>query len=174
MKKLGSLSLFFAAILSGTSFFPAIAQESAEHAVLADPSGEQIVIGSAHKLESTVYGETKLVTVRLPRGYGENPEKRYPVVFSVDGGPEQDFELLSGIAAEAEMSTSFDPFILIGVRTDNRYAQLTPPLKRVEQKALTDVSAIGCSRTAHRNSESFWRATSFRGLLHAIARIGRF
>jgi predicted alpha/beta superfamily hydrolase len=139
MKKLGSLSLFLAPILSGTAFFPAIAQEAAEHAVLADPAGEPIVIGSAHKIESTVYGETKLVTVRLPRGYSENPEKRYPVVFSIDGGPEQDFELLSGIAAEAEMSTSFDPFILIGVRTDNRYAQLTPPLRRIEPKALTAV-----------------------------------
>ena len=139
MKKLGNLSLFLTAVLSGNAFFPAIAQEAAEHAVLADPSGEPIVIGSAHKIESTVYGETKLVAVRLPRGYGENLEKRYPVVFSVDGGPEQDFELLSGIAAEAEMSTSFDPFILIGVRTDNRYAQLTPPLERIEPKALTDV-----------------------------------
>lgn len=113
------------------------AQVQADHAILADPSGEPIIIGSAHKITSTVYGETKLLTVRLPRGYADNPDRRYPVVFSIDGGPEQDFELLAGIAAEAEFSTSFEPFILIGVRTDNRYAELTPPLERMDPKRLT-------------------------------------
>lgn len=113
------------------------AQASADHAILADPEGEPIIAGSAHRIVSSVYGETKLITVRLPRGYTDNPDRRYPVVFSVDGGPEQDFELLAGIAAEAEFSTSFEPFILIGVRTDNRYAQLTPPLKRMDPKMLT-------------------------------------
>ncbi len=115
------------------------AQVQADHAILADPSGEPIIIGSAHKITSTVYGETKLLTVRLPRGYADNPDRRYPVVFSIDGGPEQDFELLAGIAAEAEFSTSFEPFILIGVRTDNRYAELTPPLERMDPKTLTAV-----------------------------------
>lgn len=113
------------------------AQASADHAILADPEGEPIITGSAHRIASSVYGETKLITVRLPRGYTDNPDRRYPVVFSVDGGPEQDFELLAGIAAEAEFSTSFEPFILIGVRTDNRYAQLTPPLERMGPKMLT-------------------------------------
>lgn len=113
------------------------AQVQADHAILADPSGEPIIIGSAHKITSTVYGETRLLTVRLPRGYADNPDRRYPVVFSIDGGPEQDFELLAGIAAEAEFSTSFEPFILIGVRTDNRYAELTPPLERMDPERLT-------------------------------------
>lgn len=115
------------------------AQETADHAVLADPEGVPIVSGSAHRIRSTVYGEDKLITVRLPRGYAKDPEQRWPVVFSVDGGPEQDFDLLSGIAAEAEMSGSFEPFILIGVRTDNRYAQLTPPLQRTEPNELTRI-----------------------------------
>lgn len=128
-----------AAITFAAASFSVSAQKAAEHAILADPTGEPIVTGSAHKIASSVYGGTKLVTVRLPRGYADNPERRYPVVFSVDGGPEQDFELLSGIAAEAEFSTSFEPFILIGVRTDNRYAQLTPPLERTEAKALTEL-----------------------------------
>jgi hypothetical protein len=86
------------------------AQLQADHAILADPSGEPIIIGSAHKITSTVYGETKFLTVRLPRSYTDNADQRYPVVFSINGGPEQDFELLAGIAAEAELLTSFEPF----------------------------------------------------------------
>jgi hypothetical protein len=79
-----------------------------------------------------------VLTVRLPRGYAENSAKRYPVVFSVDGGPDQDFELLAGIAAEAEFSTSFEPFILIGVKTEDRYKQLTPKLSRLPGEKLKE------------------------------------
>ena len=38
---------------------------------------------------------------------------------------------------EADFSNSSEPFILIGVRTDNRYAELTPPLERMGPKRLT-------------------------------------
>lgn len=109
----------------------AIAQSVPEHAQLADPDGAPIVIGSIHRIKSTVYGDEQIITVRLPRGYAESPEKKYPVLFSVDGGADQDFELLAGIAAEAEFSTSFEPFILIGVTTKERSKQLTPELKRL-------------------------------------------
>jgi predicted alpha/beta superfamily hydrolase len=54
----------------------------------------------------------------------------YPVLFSIDGGPDQDFELLADVAAEAEHSTSFEPFIIVGVKTEDRYKQLTPKMTR--------------------------------------------
>ena len=134
MNKLASLLIAAGAALLVA---PLSAQDAVEHANLADPEGVPIVTGSAHRIASSVYGEEKLITVRLPRGYADEPERRYPVVFSVDGGPDQDFELLSGIAAEAEFSGSFEPFILIGIRTDNRYAELTPPLTRTKPETLT-------------------------------------
>lgn len=117
---------------------PASAQTESEHAVLSDPDGQPIVIGSTHRIQSSVYGNEQLLTVRLPRGYHDNPERHYPIVFSVDGGPEQDFELLSGIAAEAEFSTSFERFIVVGVQTKDRYTQLTPEWTRIDRQLLTD------------------------------------
>ncbi|MCV0388064.1 MAG: hypothetical protein K5821_17105 [Nitrobacter sp.] len=126
-------------LLVGTVFSsPTIAQPQSDHAVLSDPDGTPIVIGSVHRINSTVYGDEQIITVRLPRGYADNPQRRYPVVFSVDGGPDQDFELLSGIAAEAEFSTSFEPFILIGVQTKDRYRQLTPEWTRLDPERLSD------------------------------------
>ena len=101
-----------------------------------DTTGEPIVVGSVHRIASSVYGGPQTLTLRLPRGYADDPERRYPVLFSVDGGPEQDFELLAGIAAEAEFSGSFERFILIGVRTDDRYSQLTPGLTRLAPERL--------------------------------------
>jgi len=114
------------------------ARGSAGHSGLADPAGEPIVVGSIHRIKSSVYGNEQVVTVRLPRGYSESPDKAYPVLFSIDGGPEQDFELLAGIAAEAEFSTSFEPFILIGVKTEDRYKQLSPKMTRLPPERLKE------------------------------------
>lgn len=85
-----------------------------------------------------MYGTEQILTVRLPRGYGDDAERTYPVLYSIDGGPEQDFDLLSGIAAEAEFSESFEPFILIGIQTEDRYSQLTPAWTRVGKGLLSD------------------------------------
>ncbi|MDQ3524274.1 MAG: alpha/beta hydrolase-fold protein, partial [Chloroflexota bacterium] len=87
---------------------------------------------------SSVYGKEQTIAVRLPRGYEDNLDKRYPVMFSVDGGPEQDFELLAAVAAEAEHSTSFEPFILVGVETEDRYSQLTPAMTRLPIERLRE------------------------------------
>jgi predicted alpha/beta superfamily hydrolase len=135
------MSLLARALCFGLAigFAPAsYARPAPDHAQLADPAGQPIVIGSIHKIKSSVYGDEQVLTVRLPRGYDENPKNRYPVVFSVDGGPDQDFELLAGIAAEAEFSTSFEPFILIGVQTADRYRQLTPRLSRLPLERLQE------------------------------------
>ncbi len=130
---------------------PGYGQSGSDHAQLADSEGKPIVIGSTHRIKSSVYGDEQIVTVRLPRGYADNPDKKYPVLFSVDGGPDQDFELLAGVAAEAEFSTSFEPFILIGIKTEDRYKQLTPemtrlPLKRLQENFGERIAAGGAAR----------------------------
>lgn len=125
-------------LLASIALAPALAQPAPDHASLADPEGTPIVIGSIHRIRSSVYDNEQVITVRLPRGYAENPERRYPVLFSVDGGPDQDFELLSGIAAEAEFSTSIEPFILVGVKTEDRYSQLTPGMTRLPIERLRE------------------------------------
>lgn len=137
--------------VSLTAAVPALGQSSSSPAQLADPEGEPIVIGSIHRIKSSVYGDEQILTVRLPRGYAENPDKKYPVLFSVDGGPDQDFELLAGVAAEAEFSTSLEPFILIGVKTEDRYKQLTPemtrlPLARLEENFGKSIAPGGATR----------------------------
>ena len=139
MKRATSIAV--GSLLAGLSLIgagPAIGKQVAEHAQLADPQGEPIVIGSIHRIKSRVYGDEQILTVRLPRDYSNDPTKRYPVVFSVDGGPDQDFELLAGIAAEAEFSTSFEPFILVGIKTADRSKQLTPPMIRLAPDRLKE------------------------------------
>jgi hypothetical protein len=148
---------------------PVAAQTSPSHAPLGDPDGEPIVVGSIHRIRSSVYGTEQTITVRLPRGYRDAPQRRCPVLFSVDGGPDQDFELLAGIAAEAEHSTSYQPFILIGIKTEDRYSQLTPEMTRLPIARLREnFGERDEAPEARSSSANIWSATSSRGRPAAI------
>ena len=93
------------------------------------PAGQPVTIGTTYSIPSKVYGDQRRVTVRLPYEYAEEPERRFPVVYVVDGGPEQDFPHIAGLAQSREMNYSFEPFILVGIETVNRRAQISPPVR---------------------------------------------
>jgi predicted alpha/beta superfamily hydrolase len=116
------LKLLFAALALGLS-----------SPVLAQAKPQPIVIGEVHKLNSRVLGQDRRIAVRLPTGYSEKPDGRYAVVYVIDGGPEQDFPHLAGLAQSADVNGTFEPFILVGIETVKRRQEITP--------AATDVSA---------------------------------
>ncbi len=99
----------------------------ASAAALAQPPGEPIVLGTSHELKSAALGEARRVNVRLPGSYGKAPERRYPVLYVLDGGTDQDFVHMAGLAHHAEMSGTYDEFILVGIGTKKRLWELTTP-----------------------------------------------
>ena len=104
--------------------------------------GEPLEIATTYTLKSDIMdGESRKISVRLPTGYAEEPERRYPVVYVLDGGPEQDFPHIAGIAQSRDMNWSFEPFILVGIESINRRHELTPP---VAEAALYEES-LGAS-----------------------------
>ena len=119
--------LVAAALAAAAASSPAAAGQAGPTGPAAAEAGTPITVGSVHKIRSSVYGDEQVIAVRLPKGYAEAPERTWPVVYVLDGGPDQDFQMMAGLAAEAEYSGSFEPFILIGVQTENRRRQLTPP-----------------------------------------------
>ncbi|WP_171033048.1 alpha/beta hydrolase [Qipengyuania marisflavi] len=91
--------------------------------------GEPVTIGTTYTIPSAVLGGERRITVRLPLGYVEQPEMRFPVVYVIDGGPEQDFPHIAGIVQSRDMNYSFGRFILVGVETVNRRAEISPPVR---------------------------------------------
>lgn len=94
----------------------------------AAQEGEPILIGRTFTLDSAVLGTERRISVRLPTGY-DDPEaagRRFPTVYVIDGGPEQDFPHIAGIAQSGDINWSFEPFILVGVETVNRRHEITP------------------------------------------------
>jgi hypothetical protein len=106
---------------------PATAQAAPPQAAAAQPAGEPIILGSSHPLESAALGEPRRVNVRLPASYSVAPDRRYPVLYLLDGGADQDFPHIAGLAQHAEMSGTFDEFIVVGIPTRNRIWELTFP-----------------------------------------------
>ena len=104
----------------------ALALAGPASAQLAD--GEPLVVATTYTVKTAILeDESRKVSVRLPTGYDEEPERRYPVVYLLDGGPGQDFEHIAGIAQSRDMNWSFEPFILVGIESVNRRKELTPP-----------------------------------------------
>jgi predicted alpha/beta superfamily hydrolase len=118
-----------AAAAAAAALFLAPALAAAQTAPAAVPAGEPIVLGTSHALRSAVLGEERRINVRLPSGYGSAAaaERRYPVLYVLDGGVDQDFPHIAGLAQHGEISGTFDQFIVVGITTRNRIWELTTP-----------------------------------------------
>jgi predicted alpha/beta superfamily hydrolase len=76
------------------------------------------------EFESKIFGNTREVTIYLPAGYDERPERRYPVLYMQDGQnlfeghrafvPGQDWHLQNA-ADEAVFERTARPMIIVGV-----------------------------------------------------------
>ena len=100
---------------------------AAQKSAPASKEAEPVVLGHTYTISSDVLGADRRLTVRLPAGYEDNPDASYPVVYLIDGGPEQDFPHIAGITQSRDLNWTFAPFILVGVETVSRRTMLTPP-----------------------------------------------
>lgn len=122
------LFMAFAAFLSACTPAEPEAITPLESTAKNSEQGQPIEIGRSFALNSKVLDMERSIAVRLPLGYNEADNKAdYPVVYVVDGGPEQDFPHIAGIAQSRDMNWTFAPFILVGIETVNRRHQIVPP-----------------------------------------------
>lgn len=125
----------------------AAACQSVQPAGVADADvGQPIVLGSSHEIMSAELGEARRLNVYLPPGYGAG-DKRYPVLYLIDGGVEQDFVHIAGLSQHATISASYREMIVVGIETKDRRRELTFP-------AVTDAS-LRTDYPTHGSSEKF-------------------
>ncbi len=88
------------------------------------PPTKPIVIGEQRILISKALGDEREVNIWLPPSYALT-EKRYPVVYLIDGALDQDFHHIAGLAQYGALSWVFEEVIVVGVQTKDRRAELT-------------------------------------------------
>lgn len=106
-----------------------IAEVKAQYAI------EQAVplsVGETHR--RVALDEEREINVVLPVGYEEEPGKRYPVVYLLDGGNSQDLMMGVGIVRWNAMWGRSEHAIIVGVETKDRQRELLPPTKDEQEQ----------------------------------------
>ncbi|HEX8063434.1 MAG TPA: alpha/beta hydrolase-fold protein [Allosphingosinicella sp.] len=105
----------------------AAASPAAGAAALAPPvpaAEAAIALGTTFRLPSKILGAAREINVWLPPGYGRD-DRRYDVLYLLDGGLDQDFGHIAGLAQLGALSATYDTLIVVGIKTENRRAELT-------------------------------------------------
>jgi predicted alpha/beta superfamily hydrolase len=88
-------------------------------------AAEPIVLGTSYRLHSTALGGMRVVNVVLPAGYSKAPTRRFPVLYVIDGGVDQDLIHVAGTAMLGAMWGRSQGAIIVGVETQDRRRELT-------------------------------------------------
>jgi predicted alpha/beta superfamily hydrolase len=92
------------------------------------PAAEQpIVIGSSRTIASQSLAEPRTINVVLPPGYAKARAKRYPVLYLIDGGVDQDLLNVAGVALTGAIWGRSAEAIIVGIETKDRRRELVGP-----------------------------------------------
>jgi predicted alpha/beta superfamily hydrolase len=79
------------------------------------------------RIPSKALAETRVVNVYVPPGYDGKAVLRYPVLYMLDGGVEEDFPHLSSTVDALIQSGDIPPMLLVGIENTERRRDLTGP-----------------------------------------------
>ncbi|MBK6704147.1 MAG: alpha/beta hydrolase [Caulobacteraceae bacterium] len=105
----------------------ATTNSEAQPAPAPSASGTLITIGTSYVLHSPVLGDDRQINVWTPADYGsaENANRRYNVLYVLDGALDQDFQHIAGLGQLGALSWTYEPLIVVGIQTKDRRAELT-------------------------------------------------
>ena len=93
----------------------------------SQPASEPIALGTSYHWHSRTMGEDRVVNIVLPDDYAKKPKARYPVLYLIDGGVDQDLIHVSGTEKlNATWGRSADS-IIVGIATKDRRSELVGP-----------------------------------------------
>jgi len=125
------------------SFFVSLsfAQKNAKDTGKSTP----MVIGLIEKIPSAVLGEERKISIYLPEDYNQNDTTRYPVIYILDGGVNEDFIHIAGIVRfnTQPWINRFPKSIVVGIENTNRkrdFSFAVPNLDFVEKMGFNKKS----------------------------------
>ena len=127
------------------------------------PAGAPVVIGQTHTIQSKVLEEPRRLNVFLPASYGEG-ERRYPVLYLLDGGADEDFLHIAGLAQISGAYGVTREFIVVGVESGakRRYFMTHPSTEADDVKAIPVNGGSGTFRRYLTSDVFAWVETNFR------------
>lgn len=110
--------------------------------VFAQDKVTPIQLGKTYTINSAILGEKRTLNVCLPVGYNENDTTKYPVIYLLDGGIDEDLIHIAGLVQFNSMSwvKRLPAVILVGIANTNRARDLTFPTNVAKQKEMLPAS----------------------------------
>jgi len=110
------------------------AQKNSESTDNSNP----MVLGLIQKISSATLGEERKISIYLPEDYNKNDNTKYPVVYVLDGGVNEDFIHIAGIVRfnTQPWINRFPRSIVVGIENTNRkrdFSFAVPNLDFVEK-----------------------------------------
>ena len=97
------------------------------------PEPRPLTIGETFTLE--VLGAVREVNIVFPPDYAEDPEKRWPVIYQIDGGMGQDLMMGAGLMRWGALWGRSGDAIIVGIETKDRQRELLPPTGDAAERA---------------------------------------
>lgn len=86
-----------------------------------------LVLGWVHEMQSVSLGEQRTLNIYLPEGYNKEDTIKYPVIYLLDGGAEEDFIHIAGLVRYNTQPwiNRFPRSIIVGIENTNRRRDFT-------------------------------------------------
>ncbi len=97
------------------------------------PEPQPLVIGETVTLE--VLGAQRSVNIVLPPDYAAEPERRWPVIYQLDGAMKQDLMMGSGLMRWNALWGRSQDAIVVGIETRDRQRELLPATADAAERA---------------------------------------
>ena len=96
-------------------------------ALLAAPVATPITLGTSIVVDAKPLADRRAINVVLPAGYAADAKRRYPVVYVIDGGVDQDLVHIAGTAMLGAIWGRNQDAIIVGIETRQRRRELVGP-----------------------------------------------
>ena len=126
-------------------FFMTIGFSSAEgQNVLKESSKNPLTIGEVVKINSKILSESRTLNIHLPDGYKAEDSLKYPVIYVLDGGIDEDFIHIVGLVNFFKLHMNMPKSIVVGVANIDRKRDFTFPT--MDKKLRKDFPTTGGSK----------------------------
>jgi predicted alpha/beta superfamily hydrolase len=99
-------------------------------------NSKPFVLGVTEEIQSIELGEKRIINIYLPEGYNPNDTVKYPVIYLLDGGADEDFIHIAGLVQFSSFSWigRIPPSIVVGIANTDRKRDFTYPTTVEEDK----------------------------------------
>lgn len=108
-------------------------------ATAGNTEAQPLIIGQSFTIQSRLMGEARRVNVFEPTVYGQKNEVPFPVLYVLDGGMDEDFLHIAGLAQVLVSNGGMRPFLLVGIPNTQRRRDLSGPTDNAEDKKMAPV-----------------------------------